>query len=392
MLLSNLLLLPGNRRADILTDNGKIKSLPEYQRNSLLSDIDTTIIKFNDAIAFPGLINSHDHLDFNLFPKLGNRIYRNYVEWGKDIHKQNKNVMDKVLKIPLSLRIQWGIYKNLFNGFTTVINHGPILPVDSNLIKIIQQPRWHSIHSIQLDKKWRYKLNLPVNTKQPYVIHIGEGTDVDANKEISRLIKSNLFKREIIGVHAIAMDETQATEFKAVIWCPASNHFLMGHTAAINKLINKTIILFGTDSTLSSGWNIWEHLRLARQYKMVTDEELFTMLTTAPAKVWKLPDSGMIDKGYSADLVIARKKAGLQGMDAFFSLNPEDILMVISNGNIRLFDSELHGQLSSMDNYSKSFCKVFINDRCKYVSGDISQLIKQVNEFYPEAVSPFKIP
>jgi cytosine/adenosine deaminase-related metal-dependent hydrolase len=29
---------------------------------------------FDDCIVFPGLINSHDHLDFNLFPQLGNRI------------------------------------------------------------------------------------------------------------------------------------------------------------------------------------------------------------------------------------------------------------------------------------------------------------------------------
>ena len=57
-------------------------------------------IEFENAIAFPGLINSHDHLDFNLFPQTGNRIYNNYAEWGKDIHDQNKETINAVLKIP----------------------------------------------------------------------------------------------------------------------------------------------------------------------------------------------------------------------------------------------------------------------------------------------------
>ena len=51
-------------------------------------------------LLFPGLINSHDHLDFNLFPQTGNRIYNNYTEWGKDIQYQNKETINAVLKIP----------------------------------------------------------------------------------------------------------------------------------------------------------------------------------------------------------------------------------------------------------------------------------------------------
>ena len=47
---------------------------------------------------FPGLINSHDHLDFNLFPQTGNRIYNNYTEWGRDIHEQNKEAISASFK------------------------------------------------------------------------------------------------------------------------------------------------------------------------------------------------------------------------------------------------------------------------------------------------------
>ena len=48
------------------------------------------------------------------------------------------------------------------------------------------------------------------------------------------------------------MDEQQATAFEALVWCPASNYFLLNTTAAVDKLKTKTSILFGTDSTLTS--------------------------------------------------------------------------------------------------------------------------------------------
>src|SRR5690348_8169186 len=63
-------------------------------------------LKFDDALVFPGLINSHDHLDFNLFPQLGNRLYDSYTEWGKHIHFHHKTEINQVLQVPLELREQ----------------------------------------------------------------------------------------------------------------------------------------------------------------------------------------------------------------------------------------------------------------------------------------------
>src|ERR1700744_199967 len=82
------------------------------------------VLTLKDAIVFPGLINSHEHLDFNLFPQLGDRTYANYTQWGKHIHQTYKEEISAVLKVPLALRAQWGIYKNLLCGVTTVVNHG----------------------------------------------------------------------------------------------------------------------------------------------------------------------------------------------------------------------------------------------------------------------------
>ena len=318
----------------ILIEQGKIGSIAEDEDSEILLNFQSSTLNFQlsfpDAIIFPGLINSHDHLDFNSFPQLGNRIYNNYVEWGEDIHRHNKDVIDSVLKIPEQLRIEWGIYKNLLNGITTVVNHGPKLTVENNLITVLQ--RSHSLHSVVNEKNWRYKLNMPFIKKELFTIHIGEGTDHAAEKEINTLIKWNLFNRELIGIHAVAMNEKKAAKFKAIVWCPDSNYFLLGRTTAIDILKHQTKILFGSDSTVSSNWNFWDHLRLARKEKMVTDIELLAMLTNVPANVWGVQNCGVIAKDYDADIVIARRKAGLKDTDAFFELNPEDILMVIHKG------------------------------------------------------------
>ena len=139
------------------------------------------------------MINSHDHLDFNLFPPLRNRIYDNYAEWGNDIHANNTKTINEILKIPQHLRVQWGLYKNLLNGVTTVVNHGEKLRIGNELMTVFEN--CHSLHSIRFEKNWKYKLNRPVRRNWPYVIHVGEGTDGDSHDEIDQLIKWNLFKK-----------------------------------------------------------------------------------------------------------------------------------------------------------------------------------------------------
>lgn len=343
-------------------------------------------IAFDNAIAFPGLINSHDHLDFNLFPRLGNRIYNNYAEWGMDIHFQNKEVILDVLKIPQSLRIEWGIYKNLLNGITTVVNHGEKLKIPNAVISVLQDN--HSLHSIRFEKNWKLKLNNIFSQKQPYVIHAGEGTDHASYREINQLIKMNLFNKSLFTVHGVAMNAEQAKNFEALIWCPASNYFLLNKTADIEKLKATTSILFGTDSTLTACWNLWEHLRRARETRMMTDKELFETLTKNPAEKWGQKNIGSISVNNNADIVIA--STAMKGFDAFYSINPEDILLVLQRGAIRLFDQEIKDQLIAGRFPVSRFTKIIVDGRSKFIYGDLPGLIKKVKDYYPKADLPVR--
>lgn len=383
MIISNVHIIGEEGLKDIGIEKGMINTVTPHQTKLLSS-----IILPDNSIAFPGLINSHDHLDFNLFPPTGNRIYNNYTEWAKDVNEHNKASFEAVLKIPRALRTRYGIYKNLLNGFTSVVNHGEQLDIRDELVTVLQDN--YSLHSTHFENNWKYKLNRLFKKKGAFVIHVGEGTDKASCREIDKLAKWNFFNRKIIAVHGVAMNEVQATQFHAVVWCPASNFFLLNCTAPVDQLKKNTNIVFGTDSTLTAPWNIWEQLRLARKTGLLSDAELLQSMTTTAAAVWEL-NSGSIAEGKIADIVVAKAKDGLDEMNALYELDPEDILLLIHKGNIRLFDSSIKDSLKDNEPDMKNFSAISVNGTVKYVQGDLPALIKDIRSYYPEANLPIAV-
>ncbi len=409
MRLNNLRLLNENGLVDGLHDlwvqDGKIAAIrpsqptDTYTPTPLASSPEASppqpVLDLIGALAFPGLINSHDHLDFNLFPPLANRVYNSYTEWGPDIQTNNRASIDPILSIPQHLRTQWGIYKNLLNGFTTVVNHGEHLDVYAPPITVFQD--CYCLHSVGFEPNWKWKLNHPAKTGRPFVLHVGEGTEPHTTREIDELIRWNLFRRPLIGIHGVAMTEQQAATFHALVWCPGSNYFLFNRTAPIDRLHDKVPILFGTDSTLTASWNAWDQIRMARSLRLVPDTRLFAMLTANPAAAWELnggrtrapgilANRGTLAPGKIADIVIARPQPGLTGMDAFFALNPEDLLLVLHEGNIRLFDPSLQEPIIEQSLTAEDFQPIKPNG--KYVAGDFPGLMQEIRRYCPDVSFP----
>jgi len=318
-------------------------------------------IHVSNVIAFPGLTNSHDHLDFNLFPFLGNRIYSDYKAWGEDIHKNNKKTIEEVLSIPLVLRIRWGILKNLINGVTNIVHHG----IHHALIRNINYPvilNYRYLHALDTEPYWKIKLNTTFG--KDVMIHIGEGVTEESHLEIQKFIQWNIFKRPVIGVHAIAMDEEQARNFKAIVWCPDSNLRLYGKTANIAQLSQHTHILFGTDSNASASSDLWEQLRLARSMRMLTDEDLFLSLTATPSKIFQT----------SPSFVVAKRKSP-HPWEAFFSVSPEDILLVSVRGLVVLADSSFT-QLNP-----KEYTALKVGRSTKQIVNSLGNIISALESF-----------
>jgi len=331
------------------------------------------VINFKDALVFPGLFNAHDHLEFNLFPRLRSRYYRDYLEWGNDIQKLYSKEIDAALKIPVELRMKFGMIKNLLNGITTVMHHGnKSIKKSDQIVSVISN--YNFLHSVSLERNWRIKLTLMLN-KLPFVIHLGEGVGAAMENEVNKLFKWNLFKREIIAVHGIGLNTNHADKLAALIWCPDSNLFLYNKTANVFELKNRIPVLFGSDSNLTSDPNFWNHIRIARVINALNDEELINSITSLPSELLNIKDIGKIKNGYLADIVVVKKKSE-NNYDAFFNINPEDILLIIRSGKIILFDESLEHECAYLN-----YRKFKIRGSIKFTDMEIVAIIKKLEAY-----------
>jgi len=350
--------------------DGKINSV---NAESVNDSGNSHIINFKDALAFPGLFNMHDHLEFNLFPRLRSKFYSDYLEWGNDIQRLYSTEINSALNIPIELRMKFGMIKNLFNGITTVMHHGKnSVKKSDQIVNVISN--YNFLHSVSLERNWRIKLIL-MHNKLPFVIHLGEGVGEAIENEVNKLFKWNLFKREIIAVHGISLNTNHADKLTALIWCPDSNLFLYNKTANVFELKNRIPVLFGSDSNLTSDPNFWNHIRIARKINALNDEELINSMTLLPGELLNIKDIGKIKNGYRADIVVVKKK-NENNYDAFFNVNPEDILLIIRSGKIILFDESLEHECAYLN-----YRKFKIRGSVKFTDKEIVAIIKKLEVY-----------
>ena len=103
---------------------------------------------------------------------------------------------------------------------------------------------------------------------------------------------------------------------------------------------------------------------------------------------WALPEPP-VPVGLSdplADLVIARQHNNTNSWDDFYNGSPDDLLLIISRGNIVLFDPSLKETLTKAGLIGNNFHQAGPNG--KYVPGDISGLMKEIRSYYPAVQFP----
>ena len=110
------------------------------------------------------------------------------------------------------------------------------------------------------------------------------------------------------------------------------------------------------------------------------------MLTTVPAKVWGMRKLGAIKEGYRADIVISESECTL---DSLFDINPENILLVLKNGEIKLIDEKISDQLNWEKGGGNDYSRVSVNGRKKYVHGNLPGLVAEVRKY--DEYAPFPI-
>jgi len=230
----------------------------------------------------PGLINAHDHLHFALFPRLGSGPYANATEWARDIYHPDRDPVRLHRQVPKHLRLIWGGLRNLCAGVTTVCHHDEYHPVfDQDFpVRVVKDFGW--AHSIAFggDVRARFEATPP---DQPFVIHLGEGTDACAEQEIFKLSEIGALDRRTVLVHTVGLSaegwDLVRDAGASVIRCPRSNLFTLGRTAEPPAGVPWAL---GTDSSLTTEGDLLDEI--------AASDASCELVGANAARVLRLPD------------------------------------------------------------------------------------------------------
>jgi cytosine/adenosine deaminase-related metal-dependent hydrolase len=296
----------------------------------------------------PGLINAHDHLQFALFPRLGSGPYPNATVWARDIYHPEREPIRSHLRVPKRLRLLWGGLRNLLCGVTTVGHHDPYDPVfdDSFPVEVVKHCGWAHSLEFSADVRERFDATPP---EAPFVIHLGEGTDEDASREVFRLHELGALGSRTVLVHAVGFDQDGwalvARVGASVIWCPRSNLFTLGRTLDLGAIPSGVTVALGSDSPLTAEGDFLDQVKFVRGSMGVPDLLVRGLIGEHAARVLRMtsrpddwigvPEFGeppeVVVRGGRVVLISPERAGGLpaQCLQEFFPLRVEGRPLVL---------------------------------------------------------------
>ena len=344
-----------------------------------------------EGVLCPGLINSHDHLIGNYYPKVGNGPYESWLPWDNDlksapVYRERQQIENRDLYL-------LGTYRNLISGVTTVSDHIPKFVAEPYYDYLPMKPikNYYLAHSIGSSAlAWggeiadEYAQALANNA--PFVTHIAEGFDLETLRDVDVLEKRGGLGSHSVLVHGISFSPENMDKIKkvgaSVVWCGDSNMFMFNKTANIKMLLDKGInVCIGTDSPMSGGANLLEEIRFDKKlYKELTgkelsDSQIFKMITENPVKAFKLHDNGKVKKGCRADLVVFRDTHG-KNPTSVVNARLQDVRLVVIDGNPAYADAEFDFLFNKLKiNYEK----ITVEGIPKIIIGNLTGLLQRIS-------------
>jgi cytosine/adenosine deaminase-related metal-dependent hydrolase len=289
-------------------------------------------------VVMPGLINAHDHLEFNLFPQLGRGPYSNAGEWARVIYQPDRSPIREQLRVPKAVRLWWGALKNLLSGVTTVCHHNPYEREIFNAdfpVRVVRRFAWAHSLEFEPDLVARFR---KAPAAYPFLIHCAEGVDAAARREVHALEGLGALDQRTAIVHGVGIKAASLDLMRrrgaSLVWCPTSNLAMLGRTVSRAVLRSGIPMALATDSALSAPVDLLDELAVARKY--LPAARLYEMVTTGAARILRLSLT-------NGDWIAVRSEA----RTAAQALLEGTIALVVVAGRIRLISPDLAAQLSS---------------------------------------------
>ncbi len=328
---------------------GRITQVTTSQFRSCRTNSNSTTIDLSGFLVLPGFVNAHDHLEFALFSRLGDPPYRNYVEWGEDIHRKFADVIAEVRAVPKNIRAWWGGLRNLLCGVTTVCHHNALLPDLQRRdfpVRVLQDYGWG--HSLALGGDLTASCRATPQGRA-FIVHASEGVDDLAREELWTLDRLGILGEDTVLVHGLAIGPDGAERIRqrgaSMIVCPSSNAFLFGRLPDLWMLAVVGNLALGNDSPLTAEGDLLDEIRFTIRACRIAPVTVYRMVTTIPAGILKLENGeGTICESGVADLV-----AVLDHNDTIDErlreLSAKDIELVIIHGRVQLASKTIFERL-----------------------------------------------
>ncbi len=351
----------------IVIDDGMIQSVSLQKPNIPNAiDIDT------QGIIFPGLVDVHNHVSFNVFPRWQpGKLFSNRYEWREDDeYKENvSNPYENLRSRYFCEMNTYGEVRALVGGTTSILATAPSncikghvrnLDHDSGFYGLFELDRSHIKNSVnfptEVDEIQEFLLN---GQSEAFFIHLAEGIDESSSAEFEKLNDLGLLSAKTIIIHGTALELNQykmmSEKGASLIWSPRSNIELYGQTADIlSALENDVTIAIAPDWAITGSSNILDELYYAAEWNNahleghLSDKDLVEMVTINPAMIAGIAEYvGTIQVGLHADLLI------IQGdkhhpYRALIEADPSDVQLVMVNG------IPMYGSLDNMELFWKS--------------------------------------
>ena len=371
-----------SERGSIEIVDGRIRRIVRHERNSAIAKSNSTEIDLGGFFIMPGFINAHDHLDFALFPRLADPPYRNYIDWGEDIHQKFPDVIATHRAVPKDLRVWWGGIRNLLCGATTVSHHNPLwaeLQRSDFPVRIVQQYGW--AHSPALGGDLR-AARAATPEGRPFIMHACEGVDELARDELWNLDRSQLLDPGVVLVHGLAIEaagvELMRERGVSLVVCPSSNNFLFGELPDLDTLGGIENIALGSDSPLTAEGDLLDEIRFAIRSCGVTPRLAYRMVTEAPAAILQLKDGeGTIKVSGVGDLVAVRD-TNQDAVDRLRTLSIKDVEFVMIRGRVQLASEAILERLPLTS--IKGLEPLWVDGTIRWLRAPVKELMRKTEE------------
>ena len=306
-------------------------------------------VNLDGCTVYPALINAHDHLLGNYWPKVGNGPYLNWKPWDEDLKKSK--LYQERSKLTSQDLYELSYYRQILSGVTTVSDHIPHAVnhtyIDKASIRVIKNYTLaHELSSYEL--KWCDNVKEEIKKSKerniPFITHIEEGYDDEALNGVPYLHSLGGLYENTILIHCLSCNKDDIKLIKEnranMVWCPTSNYYMFKDTADIKTFIKEKVnVCLGTDSPMSGGLNILEEMKFAKllyrkiHKKEISSKIIFQMVTINPAEAFNLDkELGSIEENKLADLIVIKTRSNSDPYDTITEARMEDIELCIKEG------------------------------------------------------------